>query len=60
LEIDWLPELEATPESTRPPRPAWSQSVQQREAAPNPPLSLESLTEFDPRKNIYVDGRWKD
>ena len=60
LEIDWLPEIEATPESARPPRPAWSQSVQQREAEPNPPLSLESLTEFDPRKNVYVDGRWKE
>lgn len=59
LELDWLPAVEPVAETSSPPRPAWSQSVQRGQDKPIPPLSLESLTEFDPRKNIYRDGRWK-
>jgi hypothetical protein len=37
---------------------SWSQIAQRRELEPVPRLTLESLTEFDPRDCIYVQGRW--
>ncbi len=58
LELDWLPASAPLPESTRPPHPPWSQSVQQGRVAPLPPLSLETITEFDPRQNIFRNGQW--
>ncbi len=38
---------------------AWSQIARQRELAPVVPLTLETLTEFDPRESIYDQGRWR-
>lgn len=38
---------------------AWSQIARRRELAPIAPLSLETLTEFDPRESIYNQGRWR-
>ena len=38
---------------------AWSQIARRRELAPIVPLTLETLTEFDPRESIYDHGRWR-
>ncbi len=38
---------------------AWSQIARQREFAPVVPLTLDTLTEFDPRESIYDQGRWR-
>jgi hypothetical protein len=37
---------------------SWSQIAQRRELAPAVPLSLETLTEFDPRACVYQQGAW--
>jgi hypothetical protein len=37
---------------------SWSQIAQRRELAPAVPLSLETLTEFDPRACVYQQGVW--
>jgi len=37
---------------------SWSQLVERNELTPVRPLSLETLTEFDPRECVYRDGRW--
>jgi uncharacterized protein YbaR (Trm112 family) len=58
LELDWLPAPEPAGEASRPPRASWSLSVQLGQTAPLPTLSLESLTEFDPRQNQFRDGKW--
>jgi len=36
----------------------WSAILEARQAAPVLPLSLETITEFDPRKCLYRDGIW--
>jgi hypothetical protein len=36
----------------------WSALLQERHVSPVLPLSLESLTEFDPRKCVYRNGAW--
>lgn len=62
LELERMPSGEAntaSSPSTKKARTQWSRSVQQGEFAPLPPLSLETLTEFDPRKNIFRDGKWQ-
>jgi hypothetical protein len=38
---------------------AWSQIARRQELAPIAPLTLETLTEFDPRECIYDQGRWR-
>jgi hypothetical protein len=59
LELDLLaaegPE-DAPP--SQPQRSSWSQSVRRGRLAPLPPLQLETLTEFDPDKNLFRDGQW--
>ena len=37
---------------------SWSDILASENTAPIPSLSLETLTEFDPRKAIYRDGKW--
>jgi hypothetical protein len=39
-------------------RPAWSQLDSPSAQAPVPSLSLDTLTEFDPRLCVYRDGQW--
>jgi hypothetical protein len=36
----------------------WSRIVEREGTAPVPSLSLESLTEFDPRECVFSDGQW--
>jgi hypothetical protein len=60
LELDWLPELEAGEIDTKLTRPNWSRTVQQEQLAPILPLRLLTLTEFDPRKNVYREGKWRE
>jgi len=36
----------------------WSTILEARQAAPVLPLSLETITEFDPRKCLYRNGAW--
>lgn len=60
VELDWLPQGGAKEEAAPPlVRPPWS-----RAAASTPssvkPLTLESLTEFDPRQCHYRDGQWTE
>jgi len=59
LEIQWLADDDRAPgESAAAPRlPGW-QTGRASETEPAPHLSLESLTEFDPRQSRYRDGRW--
>lgn len=43
-------------ESTGPP---WSKLIRDGRIAPAPALRLETLTEFDPAKNVFRDGKWQ-
>jgi len=36
----------------------WSSVLQRRQLAPVLPLSLETISEFDPRKCHYRNGKW--
>ncbi len=63
LELDLLPADESVGKrSARMPparsQMAWSKAVQQGDLDPLPPLSLETLTEFDLRMDRYRDGKW--
>jgi hypothetical protein len=60
LELAWLPGSDATPDVAPPPRPTWSRAVQLAQSAPARELTLETLTEFNPRQNRYQDGQWKE
>jgi hypothetical protein len=44
--------------STRATVQPWSQRVLAGKLAPVAPLTLETITEFDPRANRFHDGRW--
>ncbi len=37
---------------------SWSTALSTGDVAPIAPLSLETLTEFDPRLSVYRDGKW--
>ncbi|MCL4202740.1 MAG: hypothetical protein KJ000_09605 [Pirellulaceae bacterium] len=39
-------------------RTSWSQIAERQELQPLAPLTLETLTEFDPRECVYQQGRW--
>jgi hypothetical protein len=58
LELAWLPGAETAPHAPPTARPPWSLTVQRGDTAPAPELSLETLTEFNPRQNRYRDGQW--
>ena len=38
--------------------PPWSKLIRDRQTRPAPSLQLETITEFDPRKNVYRNGDW--
>ncbi len=59
LELDWLPAAKPLAAAPRPTRTSWSLSVQRGQSVPLPPLTLGSLTEFDPRKNVFLKGTWQ-
>lgn len=58
VELDWLPAATPLTPSPAPPRDSWSISAEQGHLASFPPLTLETLTQFDPRQNRYRDGQW--
>jgi hypothetical protein len=45
-------------ERPKPEGESWSRIVEREGRTPVPSLTLEALTEFDPRKCLYRDGRW--
>jgi hypothetical protein len=47
-----------TPRSKKEPEAAWSTILEARQLSPVVPLSLETITEFDPHKCLYRDGKW--
>jgi len=58
LELEWLPASDATDKVSRAPHPSWSQSVQHGQSAPLAPLTLETITPYDPRAATFRDGQW--
>ena len=60
LELEWLPGADDTTVATPPARPPWSRTVQLEQTAPPRELTLETLTEFNPRQNRYQEGRWTE
>ena len=40
------------------PQTSWTAAVKSRGLAPLPSLSLETLTEYDPRACLFRDGKW--
>lgn len=38
--------------------PSWASAIASDDTQPVTPLSLETLTEFDPRLSVYRDGKW--
>ena len=38
--------------------PSWASAIASGDTKPVAPLSLETLTEFDPRLSVYRDGKW--
>jgi hypothetical protein len=60
LELEWFPGADRATAVEPPARPTWSQSVRLAQTAPVRELTLETLTEFNPRQNRYRDGRWTD
>ncbi len=60
LELAWLPGADEAPDVAPPTRPTWSRAVQLTQFSPARELTLETLTEFNPRQNRYQDGQWKE
>jgi hypothetical protein len=58
LEMQWVSGEDAGVESTHVTHPPWSHTVEQGVDLPTRDLTLETLTEFDPRECRYRDGRW--
>jgi hypothetical protein len=59
LEMQWSGSPDDAANASRAARPAWSRTWQLGNLAPAPDLTLETLTEFDPRQCRYRDGRWE-
>jgi hypothetical protein len=60
LVIEWLLTRDGD-EGTAPfadRRTSWSQIAERQELKPLAPLTLETLTEFDPRECVYHQGQW--
>jgi hypothetical protein len=58
LELIRIPERKDAEKAPKSHRASWSQSVARGQSAPLVPLTLETLTEFDPLQNRYRDGQW--
>jgi hypothetical protein len=58
LEMQWVSGEDTAVASPHVTRPSWSRIVQQGTDLPARDLTLETLTEFDPRQCRYRDGRW--
>jgi hypothetical protein len=53
-------DAEPSPEGPDKPTATWSETVRLGRVEPVPSLSLETLTEFDPRKCVFRDGQWAE
>jgi hypothetical protein len=61
VEAQWLPTVKETaPASVPSESPPWSRAAQREQTGPALALTLDTLTEFNPRHNRYVDGNWKE
>lgn len=59
VEAQWLPEVrDAAPAPS--PAPDWSRAARREQTGPAHALTLETLTEFNPRHNRFVDGQWTE
>ena len=59
VETQWLPAVtETSDDSAANGSPLWSHVAQREQTAPTHALTLDTLTEFNPRHNRYVDGNW--
>jgi hypothetical protein len=61
LQLELELELNSLPGDLAPapsPRPPWSHTARLGRLAPVLPVTLETLTEFDPRRARYRDGTW--
>ncbi len=56
-----LSDTEATETTDKSPAVApWSQLIARDDTAPITPRSLLAITEFDPRKSVYQEGKWRE
>jgi ribosomal protein S27E len=60
LEMRWIPGEDPAAEAPRATRPPWSRTVQLGRFFPSRDLTLDTLTEFNPRQCRYRDGRWTE
>lgn len=61
VETQWLPEVRGAAPTTVPSEaPDWSRTARRDQTSPAHALNLDSLTEFNPRHNRYVDGKWTE
>jgi hypothetical protein len=61
VEAQWLPAVTESSEESGPGgSPLWSHAAQREQTAPAHALTLDTLTEFNPRHNRYVDGNWTE
>ena len=60
LEMQWIPGEDSAAEAPHAPRPPWSRTVQFGHFFPARDLTLDTLTEFNPRQCRYRDGRWTE
>ncbi|MHB8955672.1 MAG: DnaJ-like cysteine-rich domain-containing protein [Pirellulaceae bacterium] len=58
VELQWMPGAEGPASPPSPARTSWSHTAQLGQTAPARELSLDTLTEFNPRENRYQEGRW--
>ncbi len=61
VETQWLPEVrDAAPAPAIVEAPDWSRAARPDQSGPAHALTLDTLTEFNPRHNRYVDGKWTE
>ena len=58
LELQWPPGEDSPAAAPRGAHPSWSRAVQAGQLSAARDLTIETLTEFDPRQCRYRDGRW--
>jgi hypothetical protein len=56
LALSGAPPADDKPKTDK--RSSWTESIAVGDTKPAKPLSLETLTEFDPTQSVYRDGRW--
>jgi hypothetical protein len=59
VELHWADASDSPDDAMQTTRTPWSRTVQQGDLSAAPHLTLETLTEFDPRQSRFQDGRWR-